>query len=155
MIAELAEHRNDIIAFLAGDSNIKSEFATDQMKEERLKAKMIRNAPNAKDIIIEIEKDQHFKGRIISLLYAKKESDTQEFASVSAQTLQNRYRKFCEFFTSQTASDLGRELLHYGDYTNREYHRRYYFGQIVVRNSAQQRHWFLFIFSSRFYRISG
>ena len=125
LIAELAEHRNDIIAFLAGDSNIKSEFATDQMKEERLKAKMIRNAPNAKDIIIEIEKDQHFKGRIISLLYAKKESDTQEFASVSAQTLQNRYRKFCEFFTYQTASDLGRELLHYGDYTNREYHRRF------------------------------
>jgi hypothetical protein len=115
LINELAPHSGKIIEFLAEPegNDLKSDFAKDQIKEERLKAAMICN-PKAENIIIKAESDEHFKGRIISLLLGGNAPEEP-----TAEKLQKRFDKFRNFLKNKDAPypDLGRELLKYGDYT--------------------------------------
>ncbi|MBE6365320.1 MAG: DUF262 domain-containing protein [Lentisphaerae bacterium] len=109
LIGELAPNSGNIIEFLANNNNtVRSDFASDQMKEERRKALMIKKQSNAESIIRDIEKNKYFKGRIISLMLGDD--------AISADKLNTRFIRFNTFLTEKKPSDLGRKLLQYGDY---------------------------------------
>ena len=123
LIEELAPHSENIIEFLAGNNNkVEANFASDQVKEELLKARMIWNDHNVYNIIKEAECEIHFKGRIISLLpkainSENKYKDLTHEDIVIAVDLRKRFDKFVNFIKGNSYPDLGRELLKYGDYT--------------------------------------
>ena len=123
LIDELAPHSENIIEFLAGNNNkVEANFASDQVKEELLKARMIWNDHNVYNIITEAECEIHFKGRIISLLpkainSENKYKDLTHEDIVIAADLRKRFDKFVNFIKGNSYPDLGRELLKYGDYT--------------------------------------
>lgn len=129
LIDELAPHSENIIEFLAGNNNkVEANFASDQVKEELLKARMIWNDHNVYNIIKEAECEIHFKGRIISLLpkainSENKYKDLTHEDIVIAADLRKRFNKFMNFIKEKEEKkekpypELGRELLKYGDYT--------------------------------------
>lgn len=123
LIEELAPHSENIIEFLAGNNNkVEANFASDQVKEELLKARMIWNDHNVYNIIKEVECEIHFKGRIISLLpkainSKNKYKDLTHEDIVIAVDLRKRFDKFVNFIKGNSYPNLGRELLKYGDYT--------------------------------------
>jgi hypothetical protein len=68
LINELAEGCNDIYTYLSNNT-IKSTFAKEQIEEEQIKAKLIKNNPNIKDLLWKIEDNELLRGRINFVLY--------------------------------------------------------------------------------------
>ena len=122
LIKELALNSENIIDFLIKpeSNNLKSDFAKEQIKEERLKAWMIREQ-DAEKTVIKAERNEHFKGRIISLLVKSGVEGKGEITPediISPDILEKRFDKFINSLENKDTpySDLGRELLKYGDY---------------------------------------
>lgn len=63
LINELSEGCNDIYQFLL-DNNIKSQFAKEQIAEEKMKAELVQKSSENKEIIFKLEDTQFCKGRI-------------------------------------------------------------------------------------------
>ncbi|MDR3327416.1 MAG: DUF262 domain-containing protein [Prevotellaceae bacterium] len=69
LIKELSGHSDDIYSFLASDDSVKSNVATDQFEEERVKAKLIVSKPAWEHEFINVEKYAFFRGQIYCLLH--------------------------------------------------------------------------------------
>ena len=140
LIDELSEHCQDgILQFLhdvcLGKKSITSGFARDQVREECLKAWLIETAPNndaARELICNIEKDDLFNGRIISLMLKWQDESSNQIAwdkyyheneepeiristsdLVNLETLQCRYERLKRFLRQRTDKDIGKTLLKY------------------------------------------
>lgn len=139
---ELSKHAANILDFLAKvkvqDGKEKSPFAGDQVREECLKAWLIENSQDqkaVKNLICEIEEQDLFKGRIISLMLKCNDDNGLNYSKyisnnnisirpddlVDWSKLEKRYKRLMGFFdgdsdkTSDKASQkIGTELLKYG-----------------------------------------
>ncbi|MCQ2380413.1 MAG: DUF262 domain-containing protein, partial [Victivallaceae bacterium] len=112
LVDELAGHRTEdagwLYRFLGRDGNdIESKFASCQIQEERLKARMITTGHS--DEIAEIEKDRILRGRI-SIFLTDKENNP-----VSIEDAITRYHRFLD--VSGNAGLMGRAMLCFGDYS--------------------------------------
>ena len=83
LIDELSAHSGDILSFLSGQNEkwtIKSNFASDQVREECLKASLIcSNNDNWEEIIIEAENHPWLKGKINILFINGDRTDSKVF----------------------------------------------------------------------------
>jgi hypothetical protein len=64
LLNELSKGCDDIYQFLSSTPNLKSTFASEQLDEEKLKAKLINGNEKAKAIIMKLEDTNLFQGRI-------------------------------------------------------------------------------------------
>lgn len=78
LIKELSQGVDDISKFLS-ENDIKSDFASSQVEEEKLKAFLISNNPDWKQSIIEAENHPMFRGNIGFLLSNGENSDLETF----------------------------------------------------------------------------
>lgn len=69
LVNELAEYCEDIYQNLSQIISIKSQFAKDQVEEERVKAKLIINNPQYKCEIFEAEDNELLRGKIEFIFY--------------------------------------------------------------------------------------
>lgn len=64
LVAEISKGCGDIYSYLSGVEKLSSAFATQQIEEEKLKAKLIQRDPGYKEAIFKMEDNVLFKGRI-------------------------------------------------------------------------------------------
>lgn len=88
LINELAEFCSDIYEHLSTIGALKSQFAKDQIEEEKTKAKLIIKYPEYKELFFEAEDNELMRGRIEFLFYCMD------------------YNKILEEFDAQMFSDL-------------------------------------------------
>lgn len=69
LISELSEGSGDIYDHIASLGTLKSQFAKDQIEEERKKAKIIITYPHLKKLIFKAEDNELLRGRIDFILY--------------------------------------------------------------------------------------
>ena len=69
LINELSEHCFDIYSHLSTLSSLKSQFAKEQIEEEKNKAKLIIRYPHLREIIFNAEDNELLRGRIDFLFY--------------------------------------------------------------------------------------
>jgi hypothetical protein len=95
LINELAEGTSDIYPYLYGLSSVKSQFAKDQVEEERLKAKLLIQKPELKSLIFEIEDNDLVRGRINFVLYCIDYNGVPESIDVALlKSINNVLRKY-------------------------------------------------------------
>lgn len=71
LISDLANGCHNILEYLANDSTIlNSSFSRQQIEEERLKAKLIKNNPQRKNLITALEDTDTLRGRLNFIFYA-------------------------------------------------------------------------------------
>lgn len=118
LIEELSENKDAIIDFLKIDSNeIKSQFASEQVKEEREKAKKIK--AGWEELILKAEKHPLLHGNISAILWD--ENDTFE----KWKTILDNFDKFLPRNGNNVDyAECGRQLLEFGDYYVLEGHNR-------------------------------
>lgn len=111
LINELATGSNDIYTFLSTKNNLKSQFAKDQIEEERNKAKLIVSNPELKALFFEAEDIELLRGRIDIIFYCMdysfkvEEFDIEQFNKVKSV--------FQNYFNAETGitNDLRRAFL--------------------------------------------
>lgn len=69
LINELAEGCSDIYKYLDSMEIIKSTFAKEQVEEERIKAKLMKDNPDVKKLLWKVEDNQLLRGSIKFVLY--------------------------------------------------------------------------------------
>lgn len=69
LINELSEYCSDIYKNLSTITSIKSQFAKEQIEEEKIKAKLIIQYPDYREIIFSAEDNELLRGRIDFLFY--------------------------------------------------------------------------------------
>lgn len=102
LVHELANGCNDIYEYL-DVNNVVSSFAKEQVKEEMLKAHIICEHPQYKELLITTEDNDLLRGRIIFALecagYKDKTSD------INFETLENVQRVFNKYFNKDLEGD--------------------------------------------------
>ena len=79
LVDELSLHSHDIYTFLANPNEIKSDFANEQIEEERLKAKKILESKSWESKILEAEKYEILLGKIMMLFQNRENTTAEEF----------------------------------------------------------------------------
>jgi hypothetical protein len=69
LINELSEYCSDIYSYLSTIGSLKSQFAKEQIEEEKTKAKLIIQYPNYRELIFSAEDNELLRGRIDFLFY--------------------------------------------------------------------------------------
>ncbi|AZA91774.1 Protein of uncharacterised function DUF262 [Chryseobacterium nakagawai] len=82
LISELSEGCENIISYLSTLPTIKSAFAREQIEEEILKARLISNDINFKEVIINLEENNLLRGRIAFPLYVADYHDVVSFVDL-------------------------------------------------------------------------
>ncbi|MCK4554640.1 DUF262 domain-containing protein, partial [Candidatus Parcubacteria bacterium] len=113
LIAELSEQCHDIYGFFSID-NIKSGFASEQVKEEILKAKLIKAVDNNKTTIFNTEDTNFCKGRISFALYCiNYENEEDSFDISKLSDIQSVIKEHLE--KEDITNEFRRGLLTIGD----------------------------------------
>ncbi|SCX84430.1 DUF262 domain-containing protein [Flavobacterium caeni] len=122
LINELAAMSSDIYSALASVDSVRSQFAKDQVEEERNKAKILISRPQTKDLIFEAEDNELLRGKIDFMFYCMDYDNNPE--NFDEELFKNIKNVFVKFFSSENAltNDLRRAFLtidvngHYGFY---------------------------------------
>ena len=122
LVEELSGNKEDIIVFLKEDTKITSEFASEQVKEERKKAQKW----SWKDLIQKAEKHPLLHGNISAILWD--ENDTSE----KWEIILDNFDKFLPRLGNIDYAECGRQLLEFGDYSVQE-GRNWIFGTSAER----------------------
>jgi hypothetical protein len=111
LINELADGCESIYTFLASATSIKSQFAKEQVEEERLKSKLVLYHPELKPLIFATEDNDLFRGRINFVLYCINYGNSPE--SIDINLLQQVQQVFAKYFheESEISNDLRRAML--------------------------------------------
>jgi len=122
LINELAEFSDDIYAKLAVSEPLKSQFAKEQIEEERKKSKLIQYNPELKKEIFELEDNELLRGRIDFIFYCMSYNNNPEAFNLDLFVkLKNVFHKY---FSSENGlnNDLRRAFLTIGINGNYEFY---------------------------------
>ena len=111
LIYELASGCSDIYTFLSNNESLKSQFAKDQVEEERNKSKLIINSPELKSLIFEAEDIELLRGRIDVIFYCMDyKFDVNEFDKEQFNKIKSVFQYY---FNSESGitNDLRRAFL--------------------------------------------
>jgi hypothetical protein len=111
LINELADGCENIYQFLANATTIKSQFAKEQVEEERLKSKLILRHPELKLLIFAAEDNDLFRGRINFVLYCIDYNNSPE--DINIELFREVQQIFAHYFheESEISNDLRRAML--------------------------------------------
>ena len=112
LINELADGSSDIYQYLC-NNEIKSSSVKEQIKEEKIKARIITKYPNYKNLIISLEDIEILKGKILFALQCAK-YDNIDIESIDWNLLEQVKNVLEKYFNSETktlSNDLRRALL--------------------------------------------
>ncbi len=111
LISELSGYCSDIYSHLPSSPNFKSTFAKEQVEEEKLKAKLIKDDNSRKELIYNIEDTDLLRGRINFALYCidfdDKSNDLDDNLFKKIETVISRHFKT----KPDKLNDLRRALL--------------------------------------------
>lgn len=111
LIKELASGCNDIYCYLL-NNDIKSSFAKEQMKEEKIKANIIITYPEHKDLIFKIEDNELLRGKIMfALQCANYRSDINEIDFAILSNVQKAFETYFNDELKEESLDLLRRAM--------------------------------------------
>lgn len=110
LINELSEGCKDIYKYLSELDSLKSQFAKDQIEEEKNKAKLIITKPHLKQLIFDAEDNSLLNGKIEFIFYCMNyNNDVNSFDEKLFNDLINVFKKY--FNTETISNDLRRAFL--------------------------------------------
>ena len=130
LIDELAEHCNGILEFLASDAKINSDFAREQLKEEREKARLVCDDNSWHDVFREAEAYPFIMGRVSVILEAANRDKLafSKIVSICAQMLEKREDMIVAFKSYLSyAQDCDLPLWYDKDFYNPEKWKQMFF----------------------------
>ena len=112
LINELADGSNDIYNYLC-DATIKSSYQKEQIKEEKIKARIITKYPQYKNLIHKLENIDILKGKILFALQCA-DYDNIDIESIDWHKLEDVSNVLEKYFNSETSiltNELRRAML--------------------------------------------
>ncbi|GHU68215.1 hypothetical protein FACS189413_04580 [Bacteroidia bacterium] len=111
LISELSEGCDNIYLYLSTKDKLTSQFAKEQVDEEKIKAKLITKDINNKQIIFDTEDNDLLMGRIEFALYCSDFNDIDNFNVSLFNNVQKVVTKYFNKETSSVTNELRRALL--------------------------------------------
>lgn len=99
LINELAEGCENIYVHLSENPPLKSQFAKDQVEEEKIKARLIIDNPKLKELIFELEDNDLLRGRINFALYCVDYDNSKD--NLDEELLSKTKQVFATYFNQE------------------------------------------------------
>jgi Protein of unknown function DUF262 len=111
LINELSEGCSDIYTYLLNLDSLKSQFAKDQIEEEKNKAKLITKSAEYKNLIFSAEDNELLRGKIEFIFYAMNYDNSVD--TFNKETFAQLKEVFSKYFNSEEGlnNDLRRAML--------------------------------------------
>ena len=101
LINELAKGSHDIYSYLSSTTSLKSQFAKEQVEEEKLKAKLISTNPEYRTILFQAEDNELLRGKISFLFHCIDYTQSEDEFDI------DKFKKVTEVFNTYFNDEKG------------------------------------------------